>query len=470
MDRSPYPARPVLIVDDEQIVLDSLVAMLTAAGINNVLTCRDSRGAVGLMANHRCSAVLLDLKMPYVSGLELLPALLAEYPETPVVVLTGVDEIDVAVRCMKAGAFDFIQKPANSIRLATSIRHAIDRSDEREENQRLRDSVFAPQVRTPEAFAAFVTRSPAMAAIFRYVEAVAPTPLPILITGETGVGKELLARIIHELSDRTGAFVAVNVAGLDDALFSDTLFGHRRGSFTGASESREGMIARAAGGTLFLDEIGDLHPESQVKLLRLLQEREFLPLGSDKPVATDARFIFATNRDLESAASAERFRKDLYYRLRSHRIRIPPLRERREDIPPLIDHILQRAARELGKTAPRPPRELYTLLEVQQFPGNVRELEGLLYDAVVRHESGVLSLANLRPALAAARPALAAADRGRNPFTDLEVLPGIKEASRLLIEEAMARARGNQTTAAGLIGMSRTALNRHLKKVQGNKK
>jgi len=464
MEAAPFPVHPVLIVDDDPMVLDIVRELLCANGIGNVVACRDSRETVGLLARHRCSVVLLDIRMPGISGLDLLPILQAESPETPIVVLTGLDEVDVAVQSMKAGAFDFIQKPVEPVRLLTSVRNAIERWEEREENQRLRESVFTPTPRYPAAFTAVVTRSPAMGAIFRYVEAIAPTSLPVLVMGETGVGKELLARAIHDLGGRTGDFVAVNVAGLDDALFSDALFGHRRGSFTGAAEPRDGMIAAAARGTLFLDEIGDLHPESQVKLLRLLQEHEYRPLGADRPVAPAARFLFATNHDLDAEASAGRFRKDLYYRLRSHRILIPPLRQRREDIPLLVDHFLIRAAREIGKEPPRPPRELYTLLEAQPFPGNVRELEGLLTDAIVRHESGTLSLKHLRRMLESGPAADAPVERSGNPFAAIEVLPTMDEASRLLIEEAMERARGNQSTAAGLIGMSRTALNRRLKK------
>ena len=463
MDSIKYPARPVLIVDDEQIVLETLTELLQAVGIGNVVSCRDSRDATAILAREHGSVVLLDLNMPHVTGMELLPTILSEYPDTPVVVLTGNDEVEVAVRCMKAGAFDFIQKPVELSRLATSVRNAIERWEVRDENRRLCDSFIDQKVSSPAAFAALVTRSPAMGSIFRYVEAIAPTSLPVLITGETGVGKELLARSIHALSGRGGVFAAANVAGLDDTLFSDALFGHRRGAFTGASEAREGMIVTAARGTLFLDEIGDLHPESQVKLLRLLQEREYHPLGSDHPVGTDARFIFATNRNLEEAVSAGRFRKDLYYRLRSHRIRIPPLRERREDIPLLVDHFLIRTAREIGKEPPRPPRELYTLLAAQPFPGNVRELAGLIADAVVRHESGILSLKHLRRVLDSGERAQPSTEGIGNPFSSFEVLPTREQVERFLIQEAMDRAGGNQSTAAGLIGMSRTALNRHLR-------
>jgi DNA-binding NtrC family response regulator len=307
-----------------------------------------------------------------------------------------------------------------------------------------------------------------MLAVFRYAEAIAPTSLPVLVTGETGVGKELLARAVHTLSGRTGPFVAVNVAGLDDTLFSDTLFGHRRGAFTGATDDRPGMIRRAARGTLFLDEIGDLGGDSQIKLLRLLQEREYHPLGEDAPHTSDARLVFATNRDLEKLAAEGRFRKDLYYRLRSHRIHLPPLRERPADLPLLVDHLLASAAEAIGRRPPRASRELYAWCMRRSFPGNIRELEGLLADAVLRHPNGELTPGDLASAsgddAGVARPA----DRGDAPPPDLFAqvlrLPTIAEAEELLIREALRRADGNQTLAARMLDMSRTTLNKRLKR------
>ena len=272
-----------------------------------------------------------------------------------------------------------------------------------------------------------------MLQIFRYVEAIAPTALPVLITGETGVGKELVARATHALSGSKGNFVSVNIAGLDDTLFADTLFGHLRGAYTGADSTREGVVAKAEDGTLFLDEIGDLAANSQIKILRLLQEREYYVLGSDTPQPTSARFIFASNADLSKGGSHGGFRKDLLYRLQSHTIRIPPLRERMDDLPALVDHFFDKACRSLGKKRPSVPKELMTLLRSYSFPGNIRELEGMVFDAVVRHKSRILSLVSFRQAMG--RPdrrgteGANATDSGGNPFEEAQMLPTIRQAT-----------------------------------------
>jgi len=472
VETTRYPEDPILFVDDEELILDSMRELLLENGFDNVVTCGDSREVMGLLDGRRYSCVVLDVNMPHLSGAELLPMILHEHPDMLVIVLTGAGEVDVAVKCVKAGAFDYIQKPPETARFITSLRHALDRGEIRAENARLRESLFSRSVRNPDVFAAIVTRNPAMFDIFRYIEAIAPTPLPILIAGETGTGKELMARAVHAASGRTGAVVGVNVAGLDDTLFSDTLFGHRKGAFTGAAADREGMIAKAAKGTLFLDEIGDLSIESQIRLLRLLQEKEYYPLGSDVPRSTDARYVFASNRDLESMSLAGTFRKDLFHRLRSHIIAIPPLRDRPEDIPLLTDHFLEKTAREIGREPPRPPRELYALLSTYRFPGNVRELEGILSDAVVRHESGVLSIQKVKTELAkrmgghSGIAAEADAYEG-NPFESFATLPTLQLATHFLIEEALHRSGGNQTLAAHLLAMSRTTLNKKLKKNDG---
>ncbi len=464
----PYPAEPVLIVDDESEIRSSVRTALLLAGITNLAECADGDAAAASIRERSFAAVVLDLTMPGIPGLEILSLILEERPETPVIVATGTGDVDTAVHCMRAGAFDYLAKPIDRTRLVTSLRHAVEKWETAHEVNSLREGMLSMQPAHPEAFGEIITRAPAMLAIFKYAEAIAPTSLPVLVTGETGVGKELVARAIHRVSGRSGSFVPVNVAGLDDTLFADTLFGHVKGAYTGADTAREGMVAKAEGGTLFLDEIGDLAPESQIKLLRLLQEREYYPLGTDRPRPTNARFVFATNLDVAKATHDGKFRRDLLYRLRSHHIGIPPMRERSADLELLVDHFFDKASKVVGKSRPSVPRELLPLLKAYSFPGNIRELEGMIYDAVVRHDSRILSLESFRAAIgertgsSAETLEGACAEEGENPFFSCQSLPTLKEANRLLIEESLRRAEGNQATAARLLGLTRTALNRRL--------
>jgi DNA-binding NtrC family response regulator len=305
-----------------------------------------------------------------------------------------------------------------------------------------------------------------MLAVFSYIEAVARSPQPLLITGESGVGKELIARAAHDLSGCRGKLVTVNVAGLDDTVFADTLFGHQRGAYTGADSVRRGMVEEAADGSLFLDEIGDLSIASQVKLLRLLQEGEYFPLGSDQPKRIKARIIVATHQDLAAKEASGSFRRDLYYRLRTHQVQIPALRERKGDIPLLLDHFLGEAAQALARKKPTPPRELAQFLATYSFPGNVRELRAMVYDAVSVHRDRMLSMETFVRAVGSAHPAAGPAATGspqRNPFAGFPELPTFSEAAGFLVMEALNRAGGNQTLAARLLGISQPALSKRLK-------
>ena len=406
--------------------------------------------------------------MPHLSGHELLPRLIEEFPQIPVIVVTANDDVATVVECMRAGAYDYLVKPVSGSRLIACVKKALEMHNLSSELTSLKRRLLDDQLNHPDAFAAIVTGNKKMRAIFQYVEVVAGTRQPIIITGETGVGKELFAQAIHTLSGRPGKFVAVNVAGLDDAMFSDTLFGHKKGAFTGADQVREGLIASAAQGTLFLDEIGDLGETSQIKLLRLLQEQEYYPVGSDLVRKSDARIVLATNHDLGELIAAGRFRKDLYYRLFAHRIHIPPLRERPEDIPLLLDHFLAQAAASLQRKKPTVPQELPLFLSLYGFPGNVRELESLVFDAVARHGGGVLSMESFKSVIGNMHPTPAGAvvdARGEEPLTAFfGHFPTIAEVEELLINEAMKKAKGNQGIAANLLGIGRQTLNKRLKR------
>ncbi len=469
MKENLYPRYPVLLVDDEEHVLDFMNTFLRTYGINNIIICHDSRGVEGIVASREIEVILLDLAMPYLPGEDLLAILSRDFPDVYVIVITGSLSIDKAVECMKAGAFDYMVKPFEQQRLVSVVKRAIELRELRRENRLLKAHVFSRNIENPEAFSDIVTNNDGMLAIFQYIEATAESPKPILITGESGVGKELVARSIHTLSKRKGAFVAVNVAGLDDNIFADTLFGHLKGAFTGAERIRAGLIEKAIGGTLFLDEIGDMTPASQIKLLRLIQEREFYPLGSDTVKQSDARLIVSTNKDIHAMQESAEFRKDLYYRLSTHHIHIPPLRERPDDLPILIDHFIGEAAEVLKKKKPAPSKELFTFFSKYHYPGNIRELQSLIFDAVSREGSGKLSISSFESSISRERP-LPTDIHTDQPngagslISFSQQLPTLTQSAQLLIDEALKRAGGNQSVAAGYLGISQQALSQRLKK------
>ncbi len=456
---------PVLLVDDEIHALEGYEVQLLGEGIDNCIRCKSGDEALEVLSAQDVSLILLDLRMPGIPGEEVLVHVASRHPEIPVIIITGLNEVDTAVNCMKKGAIDYIVKPVDQDRLITTVKRALEFRELQEENVLLKESVLDRTIKHPEAFLKIITNNEAMQSIFKYIESIAGTSQPVLITGETGVGKELIARALHNLSGRSGELIAVNVAGLDDEVFSDTLFGHKRGAFTSADGTRGGLIETAAEGTLFLDEIGDLNMSSQVKLLRLLQEKEYYPLGSDVRKTTTARIVATTNRDLQVLQKEERFRADLYYRLLHHHLYVPPLRERRDDISLLVEFFLQKSAAELKKNKPMVPPELFKLLNVYDFPGNIRELEAMIFDAVSRHDTGNLILSSIKEQIQRHLPPgvvgqTEEAEDVDTLFSTLNRLPTIAESEDRLIQEAIKRAKGNQTSAALMLGVSRQTLHR----------
>jgi len=346
------------------------------------------------------------------------------------------------------------------------------RKNEKLEKELLRNSLLLEiNQEISKSFAAIITNNKFMYAIFRYCSAVAGSKQPVLITGETGVGKELFAQALHEESKCSGELVTVNISGLDDNMISDTLFGHTKGAFTGAHSDRPGVIEKASDGTLFIDEIGDLNMASQIKLLRLLQQREYLQLGSDKVKISSARIILATNRNLHELQRDKAFRKDLYYRIATHHMSIPPLRDRSDDIALLLNHFIVAVAKELNKKEPYYPDELLTLLKSYYFPGNIRELEAMVHDAISSHQSKTLSTKVFTAHIKrnSAYDIVFDSEQGDlgTSLTKLAILPTFKEMNTALINEAMNRAAGNQSVAAGILGITPQALSSRLKKMKG---
>jgi DNA-binding NtrC family response regulator len=463
----------VLMVDDEENFLLTASVALKGAGIDPVWTISDSRQVMPFLEKNSPGAVVLDLSMPNLTGRELLPMITEAHPEIPIIMLTAHDDLTMAVQCMQDGARDYLVKPVEESRLISSIKSAIEIVQLQEEMHSLKTHFLDSVPVDDRAFAPIITDSDRIRSLFKYIKAVAPSGHPVLITGETGTGKELFARAVHDMSGRAGEYVAVNVAGLDDNHFTDTLFGHEKGAYTGADKARDGLVSKASAGTLFLDEIGDLAESSQIKLLRLLQEKQYYPLGSDILKPSRARVIVATNSDIHDLVRKGTFRKDLYYRLRTHEVYIPPLKERPEDLPVLVGHFLENAAASLGRKVPSHPGELLTLLRNYHFPGNVRELEAMVNDAVARHESGVLSMESFKQAISLERdlqfpsdlpePAVAeSSDIQKDRFSFTGVFPTIREVEEYLIKDAMERSAGNQTIAADLLGITRQTLNKRL--------
>ena len=467
MKQGMIPDHPIMVVDDEQAILFSIDTSLRMAGLDNIITCSDSREVMPVLSEQQIEIMLLDLSMPYLPGEDLLGKVRSEFPEIPIIVITGTVDVETAVRCMRSGAFDYVVKPLEESRLVTAVNQALAFNELKKENLALKECIFSDKLEHPEAFSEIITGNKKMLSLFKYIETIASTSQHVLITGETGVGKEMISKAIHVVSGFKGAFTAVNVAGLDDHAFSDTLFGHVKGAFTGADRDRHGLVEQASGGTLLLDEVGDLSHASQVKLLRLLQEGEYLPLGRDNPRYSNARILTATNQDLWSLQETGRFRKDLFYRLGTYHIQLPPLRERMDDIPLLVETFLEEAALSLNKKKPTPPKELFTLLGTYAFPGNVRELRAIVFDAVSRHTSKMLSLDVFKAHIkkeGGSPVSLTTEDNNDSLMLFPGKLPTIKQATELLVEEAVKRSRGNQSVAAQILGISQPALSKRLKK------
>jgi DNA-binding NtrC family response regulator len=465
--REDITSLPVLLVDDEFQLLLFYRKALEKSGFQRIVTLEDSRQVMPFLAKQLPALIVLDYSMPFLNGKDLLVKIKEDYPQIPVLFVTAVDDLETAVECMRLGAFDYLLKPFDSERMLTSIRKALEMHMLQQQVSSLKQHLLSAELKDEKPFSHIITASARMLGIFKYIEVIAASPYPVLLSGETGSGKELLAKAIYFAGGSKNNFVAVNAAGVDDTMFSDTLFGHKKGAFTGADSQREGLINQAGGGILFLDEIGDLSQASQVKLLRLIQENEYYPLGSDTVHKTDARVICASNHDLKRLVQEGLFRKDLFFRLSVHQIEVPPLRERPEDIPLLVLHFLAETAARLQKKTPTPPPELFPLLASYPFPGNVRELQTMVHDAMFRHLGRMLGLDSFKKTIAERRtelsiPPLPDAGAADAPGLFGGGMPTLKQAEYSLVQRALVMAKDNQGIAASLLGITRQALNKRL--------
>ncbi|MBI4609261.1 MAG: sigma-54-dependent Fis family transcriptional regulator [Candidatus Rokubacteria bacterium] len=440
----------VLVVDDEPAQLELVAGFLRKHGFE-VLEAGDGRSALEQFRKAPFDLILTDQKMPGLSGLALLEAARGITPEVAVIVLTAYGTIETAVAAIKAGATDYLTKPLNLDELLHRINQVSERQRLVTENRELREALTERH-----RVEGIVGESGRMQEVLSLVRRVAPTDTTVLIRGESGTGKELIAKAIHYASPRAaGPLVRVNCAALPESLLEAELFGHEKGAFTGAVASRKGRFEVADGGSLFLDEIGDLPSHLQVKLLRVLQEREFERLGSSRPIPVNVRLLAATHRDLEAFIRDGRFRDDLYYRVNVVTLTVPPLRERREDIPPLIDHFLEKVSRRDGKAITGLTRAAREALLRYDYPGNVRELENLVERAVVLSRDDVIGIEDLP--LSVMEPEAATPNAAG-------LTAAVEGLERRMIREALARAGDVQTRAAEILGISERVLRYKLKK------
>jgi DNA-binding NtrC family response regulator len=434
----------IVVADDEKNIREGLAEALSLDGYR-ALPAADGEEALALVESADADLVITDLRMPKLGGTDVLNHVVNRYPGLPVIVLTGHGTIEDAVVAMRAGAFDFLTKPVNLDHLSLLVKRALESRELARKNRELEAEVEAQR-----RSSSIIGKSAEMKKVFDLVRRVAPTRASVLVTGDSGVGKELVADAIHNLSPRRdGPLVKVHCAALAESLLESELFGHEKGSFTGAQARKRGRFELADKGTLFLDEIGEINQNVQIKILRVLQERKFERVGGEDTVEVDVRIVAATNRDLKEEIRKGTFREDLYYRLNVVNIRVPPLRERRDDIPLLAMAFLSEFAEENGKKLEGFDPKARQALYAYPWPGNVRELRNSVESAVVMASSGLIGLDDLPPGV-----------RSSGEERDVRVPIGstLEEAEKILIRETLAAQGGNKSRSAEVLGIGRKTL------------
>ncbi|MDR0466951.1 MAG: sigma-54 dependent transcriptional regulator [Deltaproteobacteria bacterium] len=448
------PKSKILVVEDDAGHRGMLLTLLADWGYR-LEGAPDGEGAVALCRSQSFDLALMDVRMPGMSGIEALQEIKREKPDLPILIMTAYSDVKTAVEAIKAGAYDYLTKPLNFDELRQTMERALDHAALRHENGILRDALAASL-----DTGGIISQSPVMRKMMQSLTVIAPSEATVLITGESGTGKELVARAIHNNSSRRKApFVAVNCAALAESLLESELFGHERGAFTGAESRRKGRFQSADTGTIFLDEIGEISAAMQSKLLRVVQEREIQPVGSDRTIKVDVRILAATCRDLARDVEQGRFRQDLFYRLNVVTLHLPPLRERTEDIPLLAAHFLKKFAEKNHKQVKGFAPAAMSRLNEHAWPGNVRELENAVERAVVLLAGEYAEEGDLPPALLSARPESAAPAGVQQGLT-------LEKIERQSIMAALEAARGNKSEAARRLGITRKTLHAKLQRYE----
>lgn len=438
----------ILIIDDEKNIREGLSASLELEGYKTVLA---ENGKIGLqrIAKGDIDLVITDLRMPEVSGEQVLAKVTAETPGVPVIVLTGHGSIDSAVDAMRKGAYDFLTKPLNLDQLTLIVKRALQGRE-----LAIRHEELQAELQSKKSFESIIGNSPEMQRIFQMVRRAADSKASVLITGESGVGKELIANALHNLSSRKDApMIKVHCAALSENLLESELFGHEKGAFTGAVSRKRGRFELAHGGTIFLDEIGEIDQNTQIKILRVLQDKRFERVGGEETIEVDVRVLAATNRDLEKEIAEGGFREDLYYRLNVVHIHVPPLRERKDDIPLMVKSFLQEFAKENGKDIQGIDAAARSALYKFDWPGNIRQLRNCIESAVVMCGSKNITLDDLPPTV-----------RGSSDLNTIPIPAGItmNEAEKIIIQQNLVINKGNKSKTADVLGIGRKTLHRKL--------
>ncbi|MBI3951041.1 MAG: sigma-54-dependent Fis family transcriptional regulator [Acidobacteria bacterium] len=448
---SPDGHPTILVVDDDRSALESLSEVLQKEGYA-VLRAKSGAEALEALSSENLDLVLTDLRMREIDGMKVLEEVRSLRPEIPVIVMTAFASMETAIDAIRYGAFDYLSKPFKLEHVRVVVRRALEQAALRRQNRELRIAVEERQAETE-----IIGRSPEMVEVYKLIARVAPLQTTVLIQGESGTGKEMVARLIHKTSGRTGPFKAINCGALTETLLESELFGYVKGAFTGATGNRAGLFEAAHGGTCFLDEISNTSPAMQMKLLRVLEEREVLRVGSTEPIHVDVRVIAATNQPLEELVRAHRFREDLFYRLKVVTIDLPPLRMRRGDIPLLLDHFVRRYAAASSKTIAIDD-SVYPMLRQYNWPGNVRELENAIERAIALNSSGVLTPEDFPDEIR----------QGPLPATPLPVSAGpyltLAEKEKEYILEVLEATGQNVSRAAEILDIDRRTLYRILER------